>query len=160
MIRLASPTDIARISEILIFSKRKTYRNIFQNDQVSFNQMTVLNCILDYQNKKNSLENVYVYDDGIVKGMMKWKFHELKNKWEMKEIYVDPFFQNEGIGSNLMNYFIREAKKEGIEKVCLWVLEENKQARIFYENYQYIYANKQKIVPNTNKYLFLYERNL
>lgn len=42
MLRKAGNMDISRIAEILIFTKRTTYRPIFKNDNVSFNEMQVL----------------------------------------------------------------------------------------------------------------------
>lgn len=42
MLRKAGNMDISRIAEILIFTKRTTYRSIFKNDNVSFNEMQVL----------------------------------------------------------------------------------------------------------------------
>ena len=44
-IRKAEEKDIPRIAEILVFAKRSAYRPIFQNDEVSFNVITVLNVI-------------------------------------------------------------------------------------------------------------------
>jgi len=69
-------------------------------------------------------------------------------------------FQNEGIGSKLMDYFINEAKEEQADKLILWVLEENIRAIEFYEEYKYIYTNKKAKFLDTNKYLLLYERIL
>lgn len=42
MIRVATIKDASRLAEIQIFSKRKAFRPIFQNDDVSFNEMSVL----------------------------------------------------------------------------------------------------------------------
>ena len=94
MIRVATIKDASRLAEIQIFSKRKAFRPIFQNDDVSFNEMSVLRLALYYQDVIGALDDIYVFDDGIVKGMMKL---DCKNSiWELKELYVDPFFQGEG----------------------------------------------------------------
>ena len=42
MLRKAEEKDIARIAEIIVFTKRHTYRDIFKNDHVSFNVIQVL----------------------------------------------------------------------------------------------------------------------
>ncbi len=73
MLRKAEPKDISRIAEILIFTKRTTYRPIFQNDHVSFNEMQVLPEIERLQ-KAGELDNLFVFDDGIVKAMIKGGF--------------------------------------------------------------------------------------
>lgn len=133
MIRVATIKDASRLAEIQIFSKRKAFRPIFQNDDVSFNEMSVLRLALYYQDVIGALDDIYVFDDGIVKGMMKL---DCKNSiWELKELYVDPFFQGEGVGTKLMRHFLTTAKSHDVKEVYLWVLEENFAARKFYESY-------------------------
>lgn len=46
MIRRAEIKDASRLAEILIFAKRTAYRQIFNNDNVSFNEMQVLDLAL------------------------------------------------------------------------------------------------------------------
>ena len=137
MIRVATIKDASRLAEIQIFSKRKAFRPIFQNDDVSFNEMSVLRLALYYQDVIGALDDIYVFDDGIVKGMMKL---DCKNSiWELKELYVDPFFQGEGVGTKLMRHFLTTAKSHDVKEVYLWVLEENFAARKFYESHGYVY---------------------
>ena len=83
MIRVATIKDASRLAEIQIFSKRKAFRPIFQNDDVSFNEMSVLRLALYYQDVIGALDDIYVFDDGIVKGMMK-----LDCKNDVKEVYL------------------------------------------------------------------------
>ena len=68
MIRKATPSDLSRIAEILVFVKRIKYRPIFQNDAYSFGELQVLRVAEKYA-ESNILDNIYVYDDGIVKGL-------------------------------------------------------------------------------------------
>ena len=69
MLRKAEEKDIARIAEIIVFTKRHTYRDIFKNDHVSFNVIQVLSEAKGFK-KPHALDNMYVYDDGIVKAMI------------------------------------------------------------------------------------------
>ena len=101
MIRKANIGDISRIAEILIFGKRTAYRNIFNNDKVSFGEMTVLPLALSYAENPDKLHNVFVYEKDFVRGMMSIDIGEIL---EVKELYVDPFFQKEKIGSHLLSY--------------------------------------------------------
>lgn len=49
-----------------------------------------------------------------------------------------------GYGTMMMNYILREIKNAGFNKVMLWVFEENKRARKFYENQGFILTEKSK----------------
>ncbi|MCI8524692.1 MAG: GNAT family N-acetyltransferase [Oscillospiraceae bacterium] len=69
-IRKAAAADASRLAEILIFTKRTHYRRIFRDDRVSFGEMQVYPLALDYLKHPEKLETVWVYDDGIVKGLL------------------------------------------------------------------------------------------
>ena len=86
MIRKARTDDISRIAEILVFVKRMKYRSIFQDDDYSFGELQVLNVAEKYKSPE-LLDNIWVYDDGIVKGMIHIEGNEIV------ELYVDFFFK-------------------------------------------------------------------
>lgn len=100
-IRKAVVQDASRLAEILIFTKRINYRRIFRDDRVSFGEMQVYPLAQDYITNPEKLENIWVYDDEFVKGMLHVEGRKLT------ELYVDSFFQNEGIGSGLMEFAIQ-----------------------------------------------------
>jgi ribosomal protein S18 acetylase RimI-like enzyme len=52
---------------------------------------------------------------------------------EVWGIYLLPLFWNQGLGTKLINWGMAELIRRGFEKVSLWVLEENINARKFYE---------------------------
>ena len=112
MIRQATIADASRIAEILIFSKRMNYRTIFRNDKVSFGEMQVYPLAKQYIDNPKDLDGIWVYDDEFVKGMI----HISEN--QILELYVDSFFENQGIGSTLIQFAIEQ-------KHCdfVWVLE-------------------------------------
>ncbi len=97
MIRKAELRDLSRIAEILVFTKRMKYRSIFHNDDYSFNELQVVK-VADEFKAPELLDKVWVYDDGIVKGMM-----HLEGK-EISELYVDYFFWKQGIGAQLLEF--------------------------------------------------------
>ncbi len=99
-IRKARIEDVSRIAEILIFTKRTQYRPIFNDDQVSFGEMQVLPTAREYLDHPEKLESIWVYDEGFVKGLIHVEGTEIK------ELYVDPFFQGEGIGGKLMTFAV------------------------------------------------------
>lgn len=115
-IRKATIQDISRIAEILIFTKRMNYRFIFQNDKVSFGELQVLPLAQEYLSNPEKLKNIWVYDDEFVKAMI----HVEDNR--ILELYVDCFFQSEGIGGKLVDFAVEELDAE-----YLFVLEKKSQ---------------------------------
>ncbi len=140
-IRKAEQKDLCRIAEILVFDKRMKYRSIFHDDAYSFNTMQVVSVIEEY-NKSDILSSIYVYDDGIVKGMIHIK------EYEIAELYVDYFFHGEGIGSTLITF-----AKERFQCKFLWVLEKNMDAIGFYQKQGFSFTEERKLVENTNEYV-------
>ena len=150
MLRKAQEKDINRIAEILIFTKRQTYRPIFQNDEVSFNVMQVGKEIERLKNP-TELENVYVYDDGIVKATITIRLEE-KKVW-LTELYVDPFFQGQGIGTKIFDTIISENKDKEIHANPL---DQNKRTIAYYERYGFVYTGKKEEFADSGFYMLDY----
>ena len=142
MIRKATTEDASRIAEISVFTKRINYRKIFQNDRISFGEIQVYPLAKEYIENPESLENIWVYEDEFVKGMI----HIEDNG--IAELYVDSFFENQGIGGRLITFAIEE-------KNCdyLWVLEKNADARRFYETYGFTVTGEKQLQEGTEEYL-------
>lgn len=148
MLRKAGNMDISRIAEILIFTKRTTYRPIFKNDNVSFNEMQVLNEI-EKLSQPSALDNIYVYDDGIVKATV--KIEDVGEKTKISEFFVDPFFQGEGIGTRILNTIIEKSKE-----VFLYVLDKNERAIRFYVKMGFKYTGEKEEFLNSGFYMLKY----
>lgn len=148
MLRKASNMDISRIAEILIFTKRTTYRPIFKNDNVSFNEMQVLKEI-EKLSQPSALDNIYVYDDGIVKATV--KIEDIGEKTKVSEFFVDPFFQGEGIGTKILNNVIEKSKE-----VFLYVLDKNERAIRFYVKMGFKYTGEKEEFLNSGFYMLKY----
>ena len=147
MIRKATVEDISRIAEILVFVKRMNYRSIFQNDAVSFGEIQVIPVAEEYSDPK-ILENIRVYEsDGIVKGLIR-----IVGK-EVVELYVEHFFQGQGIGAELIEY-----AKEESDVRYLWVLEKNTDAIRFYEANGFHITDNKKLEEGTPEYKVMMER--
>lgn len=147
MIRKAEPKDISRIAEILVFTKRIKYRSIFHNDEYSFNELQVVKLVEEYGNSQ-VLDNIWVYDDGIVKGMIHVEGGEIV------ELYVDYFFWKEGIGSKLVEF-----AKEKFDAKFVWTLEKNKDAIRFYEAHGFKLNGKRQLEEGTPEYIVMLERD-
>lgn len=148
MLRKAGNMDISRIAEILIFTKRTTYRPIFKNDNVSFNEMQVLKEI-EKLSQPSALDNIYVYDDGIIKAMV--KIEDIGEKTKISEFFVDPFFQGEGIGTKILNTVIEKSKE-----VFLYVLDKNERAIRFYVKMGFKYTGEKEEFLSSGFYMLKY----
>ena len=138
-IRKAAPKDISRIAEILVFVKRIKYRPILRNDEYSFGELQVLSVAEKYK-EPAILDNILVYDDGFVKGLIRIE------KNEIVELYVDYFFQGQGIGSRLIEY-----AKENYPVDFLWVIEKNTDAVRFYEAHGFHLTDIKKTEAGTTE---------
>ena len=147
LIRKASIEDISRIAEILVFVKRMNYRVIFRNDAVSFGEIQVIPVAEKYS-KPEILENIWVYEaDGIVKGLIR-----IEGK-EVVELYVEHFFQGQGIGAELIEFAIKEH-----DAGFLWVLEKNTNAIRFYEAHGFHLTENKKLEEGTPEFKVMMER--
>ena len=141
MIRKATVEDISRIAEILVFVKRMNYRSIFKNDAVSFGQIQVLPVAQEYSDPE-ILETIWVYEsEGVVKGLIRIV------EREVVELYVDHFFQGQGIGAELIEY-----AKEKHDVNSLWVLEKNTDAIRFYEAHGFRVTGNKALEEGTAEY--------
>ena len=146
LIRKASIKDISRIAEILVFVKRMNYRSIFRNDAVSFGEIQVIPVAEKYS-KPEILENIWVYEaEGIVKGLIR-----IVGK-EIVELYVDHFFQGQGIGADLIGFAIKEHDVK-----FLWVLEKNANAIRFYKAHGFHLTDTRKPEEGTPEYKVMME---
>ena len=141
MIRKAKIQDSSRIAEILVFTKRVNYRSIFHDDLVSFGEMQVYPIAKQYIDDASKLANIWVYDDEFVKGLI-----HIENQ-RIEELYVDSFFENNGIGTKLIEFAIQ---KKGCNTV--WVLEKNHGAIRFYERHGFKSTGKKELNPGTSEY--------
>lgn len=131
-IRKAVKADISRIAEMIVANYRKKFYPIFGGEEFYFKELNVLDVAKDYIDNPYLLENTYVYDDGIVKGMMRLDGDEIV------KLYVDPFFQNRSIGTQLLDFALKEKGAK-----WLWVLRENESAQNFYKNKSFEFTGEE-----------------
>lgn len=158
MVRKAMVADVSRLAEIAVFTKRTAYRDIFQNDLVSFGEIQVLPLAQAYLQNPKSLEDILVFDDAFVKGMVTVLGHD--DHAELTEFYVDPFFQGRGIGAALLQAAEHQAKAQGTRILMLQVLEHNEKARRFYRQAGFVETGKRELVEGTEQYTVEYRKKL
>ena len=90
---------------------------------------------------------MWVYDDEFVKGVINI------NGKQIVELYVDPFFENQGIGSMLMNYAVGQMNCN-----FLWVLEKNIRAIKFYQKHGFVITEEKQYEKGTTEYIVKMKR--
>lgn len=143
-IRKATINDLPRIAEIVVFNYRINFYPIFKNDDFYFNELQVIHIIDSY---KELINNMWVYDDGVVKG-----FIHIDNQ-EIKKLFVEPALQGQSIGSKLLNFAISEYNVN-----YLWALEKNTRAISFYRRHGFLVTNDKKYEEDTTEYLIRLQR--
>lgn len=139
--------DLSRVAEIYVFNNRVNYFSIFKDERFSFGELQVVSLIDNYFKNDEVINNIYVFDDGLIKG-----FIEI-NKNEICKLYVDTFFQNEGIGKELIQYAIKELGADN-----LWALEKNTKAISFYERHGFSLTGARKFEEGTTEYIVKLKR--
>ena len=94
------------------------------------------------------LDKVWVYDDGIIKGML-----HLDGK-EISELYVDYFFWKEGIGSKLVEF-----AKEKSDAKFVWTLEKNDDAIRFFVTHGFKLNGKRQLEEGTPEFIVMLEQD-
>ena len=121
-IRCALPQDASRIAEIIITNYRINFYPFFHNDPFYFGELNVVDMAAEYCENSETLRNTYVYDDGVVKGIIR------VSGMEIEKLYVEPQFQSQGIGAKLLKFAVDELNADE-----LWALEYNERGIAFYK---------------------------
>ena len=100
-----------------------------------------------YFKKDEIINNIYVSDDGLIKGFVQM------DGTEIRKLYVDTSFQSEGIGNELIEFAIKELHADN-----LWALEKNVRAISFYQKHGFHLTGQKKFEEDTTKYLVKLER--
>lgn len=146
-VRQAGAGDVSRIAEIFVFVRREKFFPIFQYEPYSFGELQVLPVAQGYLDHPERLGDVFVYDDGIVRG-----FLELDGD-EVKHLYVEPFFRGRGIGGALLEHAVETRGAS-----WLWALEKNPGAVRFYERHGFALTGEQVLEEDTEEYLLRMEK--
>lgn len=123
-VRPASEKDASRIAEMIVTNYRINFYPFFHNDSFYFGELNVLETASEYTNDSEALKNTFVYDDGVVKGIVRL------NGIEIEKLYVEPQFQSQGIGAELLKFAVEVMNAE-----FLWALEYNKRGIAFYKRH-------------------------
>lgn len=146
-IRNAQAEDIGRICEIEVFNYRLNFYPIFKDDGFYFREYTVEALKNQYEKTPSLIQNTFVYDDGCVKGFIRFE------QTEIKKLFVEPVLQGKGIGNSLIAFALSEKNAR-----YLWALEKNKRAIAFYEKHGFQKTGERKNEEDTDEFLIRLER--
>lgn len=123
-IRPALPSDASRIAEMVVTNYRVNFYPFFHNDPFYFGELNVVEMAAEYSAGSWALRSTYVYDDGVVRGMIR------VNGDEIEKLYIEPQFQSMGIGAKLLEYAV-----DTLHASWLWALEYNERGIAFYRKH-------------------------
>ena len=144
MIRTARNDDLNRIAEIEVFNYRLKFYPIFLDDAFYFGELQVPNVAKRYA---DSLEDIRVWDDSVVKGFI------LVKDGEVKKLFVEPVLQGAGIGARLLEYAV-----DYLGAKTLWALEQNAGAIRFYRRHGFRLTGEKRLEDGTSEYLVRMEK--
>ena len=133
MIRYYEKEDIEQIAKIIDEDWKIAFKGIIDEDYLKN---------LNYKDREKRIRDKYqkekaiVYDDnGTIKGFCRFGENrdDEKELAEIYALYVKNDERRTGIGEKLITKAKEILKERGYEEVLLWCLEENKNARNFYE---------------------------
>ena len=141
-IRRATAKDAGRIAEIEIFNYRLQFYPIFKSDAFYFEELQVLPAAAALQADPERLAQIFVYDDGVVKGFVR------VSGTRVEKLFVEPVLQGQGIGSALLDYAVQS------HGACrLWALEKNTRAIAFYRRHGFALTGNKKPEDDTAEFL-------
>ncbi len=146
-IRKAIPDDRCRLAEIEIFNYRMFFYPLFRTDEYFFSELNVSVLMQEYLDQPEKIEHTFVFDDGVVKGFVRI------NGEEIEKLFVEPAFQNAGVGSALLEHAVQSTTVRR-----LLVLEKNEGAIRLYERHGFRMTDHRQRVDDTNEYLLRMER--
>ena len=85
-IRKAIIDDLSRVAEIYVFNNRINFFPVFKDESFSFGELQVVSLVDNYFKKDEIIKNIYVYDNGLIKGFIQM------DGAEICKLYVDTSF--------------------------------------------------------------------
>ena len=76
-IRKAIIDDLSRVAEIYVFNNRMNFFPIFKDESFSFGELQVVSLVNNYFKKDEIIKNIYVFDNGLIKGFIQMNGTEI-----------------------------------------------------------------------------------
>lgn len=136
-IQKAVPSDADDIADILCKSWKEAYPDILTKEE--------LECHTNEQARENKIKRLnesgvdgffLAFSHGLPCGLVFYgasRDSDMPDAAEIVAFYTLESYWGKGVGKKLMDFSLSEIKRRGYQKVILWVFEENRRARRFYE---------------------------
>ena len=133
--------DRTAISKVYEESWKYAYKGIIPQDYLDSIPKGQWASHIEQADRKNL---VMVQDEMIIgtSGFDKSRMEEMNGFGEIISLYFLPEYMGKGYGRLLLQAVVSELKKMGFDKVFLWVLEENQNARYFYEKCGFVQTER------------------
>ncbi|MCL2059094.1 MAG: GNAT family N-acetyltransferase [Oscillospiraceae bacterium] len=147
-IRQAMPKDAAIFTDCLILCWQSAYKGIVPDDYLN-------NMVLDREKRIERYKHVFsnpgdcvyycvTHEDRMVGFLVinKNRNSDTPDIGEIWAIYLIEDFCGKGHGIELLDFEINELKRSGCKQIYLWVFEDIKRARRFYEKHGFRFDGK------------------
>ena len=94
---------------------------------------------------KPGMNSLVLIDNDLIvgtSGLCASRWEKFADHGEIVSVYLLPEYMGKGYGRKLVERAVSELKLSGFEKVLLWVLEENMNARSFYEHLGFVISGE------------------
>lgn len=135
-IRIAAAEDVRRIAEIQVDSWRSAYRGILPDAYLDRLDVESRLAVWRQFVGKSESPILVADEEKTLVGfchLMPSRDTDADNEAEIVAIYLDPPAWRRGIGRGLCAAALAIACEQGYRAMTIWVLEENRRARGFYE---------------------------
>lgn len=145
MIVRITPGNAAEASRIYALSWKKAYEGIVPEEylaSLSVDRWTHILAESSYTGFLLTDKGRYIGTSSVGAGR-----DEGMDGWgEIISLYILPDFWDQGYGRRLFQHAAKHLRQQGLDRIYLWVLEENIRARSFYELLSLVPDGKQKII--------------
>jgi len=159
MIRVATLDDVEQLADMHVAVWRSTYQGMMPDDYLAaMNPVERHPIWIDVISKKVWPLYVADKDQRIVGFAYLCASAENKAIAELKAINVLADYAYQGIGSDLLQTCLKQARDKQFSSVMLWVVADNIVARKFYTKHGFSLTSKQRFVKalNVTEYNYLY----
>jgi len=149
LIREATMADVYDVARVHVLSWQSAYHNIvpdnylhkleinkraerFKKDFVAYKGITYFYVA---ENNGRIIGNI---------ALSKCRDDDKPLSGEIIGIYLLKEYWSMGYGKKLMDFGINKLREFGYSEVCLWVLDQNRRARNFYERYGFLFDGTKK----------------